>query len=72
MSVIFEHQEKGSWVFSKGAVERVFEVCTNIGDKEQVLRQMEKFASQGLVCRLLNFTDLARACYCPSTMDREG
>ena len=54
MSVIFEHQEKGSWVFSKGAVERVLEVCTNVGDKEEVLRQMETFASQGLVYHLLN------------------
>jgi potassium/sodium efflux P-type ATPase len=61
MAVIFEHQEQGSFVFIKGAVERVLEVCTKVelgSDtidlteevKEQVLRQMEKFASQGLVC----------------------
>jgi potassium/sodium efflux P-type ATPase len=57
MAVIFSH-EHGSWVFVKGAVERVMEICTNIGDdhtaldeenQEQVLSQMEKFASQGLV-----------------------
>jgi magnesium-transporting ATPase (P-type) len=60
MAVIFEHQEQGRVVFIKGAVERVLEVCTHVElghdtldmteqVKEQVLRQMEKFASQGLV-----------------------
>ena len=60
MAVIFEHQEEGSFVFIKGAVERVLEICTNtqIGNEtieltenvnKQVLSQMEKFASQGLV-----------------------
>src|SRR5271170_4509308 len=60
MSVIYQHQEMGSWVFLKGAVERVLEVCTvvetgggslDLDDhvKQQVLRQMERFASQGLV-----------------------
>ena len=60
MAVICQHEEKGIWVFLKGAVERVLEVCINvkIGDddvplddqvNEMILRQMEKFASQGLV-----------------------
>jgi P-type Na+/K+ transporter len=60
MAVIFEHQVQGRVVFIKGAVERVLEVCAHVelghdtiamtGQvKEQVLRQMEKFASQGLV-----------------------
>jgi P-type Na+/K+ transporter len=60
MAVIFEHGSHGSWVFLKGAVERVMEVCDNvdIGNEniplnsaiqEQILRQMKKLASQGLV-----------------------
>jgi magnesium-transporting ATPase (P-type) len=83
MSVIFQHEEKGSWVFLKGAVERVLEVCTNVkvGDedftldelvKEQVLREMEKFASLGLVFSHKVFTNLACVSYCTSTMDGTG
>lgn len=60
MAVIYEHRQKGAWVFVKGAVERVLDVCTdvNIGNdclplndqfKKHILTQMEKFASQGLV-----------------------
>ena len=79
MSVIYQHQEKGSWVFLKGALERVLEVCTTVETsdgpldlddqvKEQVLRQMEEFASQGLVLPLLNFANLACPRYCTSVM----
>ena len=60
MAVIFEHPERGSFVFIKGAVERVLEICTNaqVGNEtieltenvnKQVLSQMEQFVSQGLV-----------------------
>jgi len=60
MSVIYQHREEGSWVFLKGAVERVLEICTTVETgkgpailddqiKEKILRQMEQFASQGLV-----------------------
>jgi P-type Na+/K+ transporter len=60
MSVIFQHREDGNWAFIKGAVESVMEVCSkvNVGGgtvvlgepaKKQVLKQMEAFASQGLV-----------------------
>jgi potassium/sodium efflux P-type ATPase len=68
MSVIFEHQEYGNWVFIKGAVESVMEVCTKanaaggtieLGEhaKQQVLKQMEDFASQGLVCSLVTLSN---------------
>ena len=56
MSAIYEHQSLGKWVFLKGAVERVLDVCTQSGDltlddqgRERILQQMEMFASQGLV-----------------------
>lgn len=58
MSVIFENAEE-SWVFTKGAVERVFEACSTICGfehdeemtneiREQILDHMEALASQGL------------------------
>merc|ERR1712098_590736 len=58
MSVIFESKEK-SMVFTKGAVERIFESCSTIilpsGETElteeirsQILENMEALASQGL------------------------
>lgn len=67
MSVIFGHAQ-GSWVFLKGAVERVLEVCTNVGvgdemialDEdltEQILRQMQELASDGLVRPFLYFVN---------------
>ena len=60
MSVIYNHENQGRWVFAKGAVERILEICSSVevGDsqitltdeiKNQVLGQMETFASQGLV-----------------------
>jgi P-type Na+/K+ transporter len=56
MSVIYEHEFLGKWAFLKGAVESVLEVCSHYGDqvlddrgKANILRQMEVFASQGLV-----------------------
>jgi Na+-exporting ATPase len=81
MSVIYQHQEMGSWVFLKGAVERVLEACTSVetgGEsldlddqiKEQVLRQMEQFASQGLVFPGIILLIVARSRNCTSTMDR--
>jgi P-type Na+/K+ transporter len=70
MAVIFEHQEKGSWVFLKGAVERVLEVCTKINIehhnihledriKQRIFRQMEEFASKGLVSSLKNLANIS-------------
>jgi P-type Na+/K+ transporter len=62
MSVIYDHETLGRWVFLKGAVERVLEVCTRYGDrtldergKGEILRQMETFASQGLVPKSFQF-----------------
>lgn len=60
MSVIVHNSEQGSWVFTKGAVERVLDVCTTVKSqggskpltneiKKKILKQMENFASQGLV-----------------------
>lgn len=81
MAVIFEHKEQGSVVFIKGAVERVLEVCTNaqVGNETieltdnfnaQVLSQMEKFASQGLVCpHFESFLMIASVGSGTSTMD---
>jgi Na+-exporting ATPase len=59
MAVIFSHQA-GDWVFLKGAVEKVMEVCSevNIGNgkialddevEAIIVQQMEQLASQGLV-----------------------
>ena len=58
MSVIFE-TELDSWVFTKGAVERIFEACSSIcgptGEtplndniRNEILEHMEALASQGL------------------------
>jgi P-type Na+/K+ transporter len=63
MSVIYDHKTFGRWVFLKGAVERVLDVCTKYGNralddwgKGEILRQMETFASQGLVPNIFNFS----------------
>jgi magnesium-transporting ATPase (P-type) len=59
MSVVYNSpKSKNSFVFTKGAVERVIDICTSIGTgannepltpqiKEQVLAQMDSFASKG-------------------------
>lgn len=59
MSVIYNGPDlKHSMVFTKGAVERVIDLCTTVGTganqeemtdvyKEQILKQMDNFASQG-------------------------
>jgi magnesium-transporting ATPase (P-type) len=68
MAVIFQHQREGNWVFIKGAVESVMEVCTKVNAgkdtmllddhvKDQVLNQMHLFASQGLVRSLMASSD---------------
>jgi P-type Na+/K+ transporter len=68
MAVIFQHREEGNWVFIKGAVESVMEVCTKVDAgkdtmllddhvKDEVLEQMHLFASQGLVRSLMALSD---------------
>lgn len=59
MSVIYDHPgHDHSMVFTKGAVERVLDLCSTVGAggktvemtdayKEQILKQMDDFASQG-------------------------
>lgn len=61
MSVIFEHKDGNSMVFTKGAVERVLSSCTHVhweadqglieltyAHKEDILQNMEALAKQGL------------------------
>ena len=60
MSVIYRKGEKGdAYIFCKGAVERIIDLCTSIGTgsdqrtvtaevKEEVLEQMNRLAQQGL------------------------
>ncbi|OBT65448.1 potassium/sodium efflux P-type ATPase, fungal-type [Pseudogymnoascus sp. 23342-1-I1] len=61
MSVIFEHKDGNSMVFTKGAVERVLGSCTQVhwdhdqglirmteALREEILRNMEALAKQGL------------------------
>ncbi|KAK9789652.1 putative P-type Na(+) transporter [Seiridium cardinale] len=59
MSVVYNHPGNDrSMVFTKGAVERILDLCTTVGTgnqaeemteayKEQILEQMDDFASQG-------------------------
>jgi len=58
MSVVYKSPENDHQIFSKGAVERVLELCTSVGVgsnnepltdllKDKVLKQMDAFASQG-------------------------
>lgn len=83
MAVIFSHENEGNWVFVKGAVERVLEICTGLyvgsecfdidmAVKERVLRQMEKFASQGLVYSIKMLLTTARFGHSPKKMGRTG
>ncbi|KFY37305.1 hypothetical protein V494_04815 [Pseudogymnoascus sp. VKM F-4513 (FW-928)] len=58
MSVVYNSGSENSLIFTKGAVERVLDLCTTIGSgenqepltediKEKVLKQMDVFANQG-------------------------
>ncbi|OBT70160.1 hypothetical protein VE03_00513 [Pseudogymnoascus sp. 23342-1-I1] len=58
MSVVYNSEAENSLIFTKGAVERVLDLCTTIGSgenqeplteeiKEKVLKQMDVFANQG-------------------------
>ncbi|KAB8290175.1 hypothetical protein EYC80_011044 [Monilinia laxa] len=58
MSVIYQRPDGENMVFTKGAVERVLDLCSSVGSgdtneimtedlKENIIRQMDKFAEQG-------------------------
>ncbi|KAI9644318.1 potassium/sodium eff [Ciborinia camelliae] len=58
MSVIYQRPDGENMVFTKGAVERVLDLCSSVGSgntneimtdelKEKIIRQMDRFAEQG-------------------------
>lgn len=58
MSVIYQRPDGETMVFTKGAVERVLDLCSSVGSgdtnetmtedlKESIIRQMDRFAEQG-------------------------
>ncbi|RAL64013.1 hypothetical protein DID88_003201 [Monilinia fructigena] len=58
MSVIYQRPDGENMVFTKGAVERVLDLCSSVGSgdtneimtedlKENIIRQMDRFAEQG-------------------------